>query len=675
MMQSVANPKALLRGLRVFAVMSACVCAHRAKADVHMPAIFSDNMVMQAGVDAPIWGWADPNEEVTVAASWGATATTRADDHGKWQVVIAVPALPEDVAADTGLHKPESLTISGTNTITIANVLVGQVWLASGQSNMEMPVADHGGGYRGVTNWREEIASANHPDIRFFTVENTIADAPADDCRGRWVVCSPQIVGDFSAVAYFFARQINARTNQPVGIIDADWSGTPAQAWTSAEGLADFSAYKPGLDLIRRMREEPEALEAEYQKAYQAWQKRMASNENIAWTTLAFDTSDWQTIAVPGNWSEPPLNSYDGAVWMRTTVDIPDDWAGKALTLSLGPIDDNDVTFFNGVLVGQTQGWNLNRTYTVPGDLVKAGKAVIAVNVIDTGGLGGIHGQPDQMFLSPAGHATGTPLSLSGQWHWKLGKETTRLDPPRRKTLSPYMPSTLFNGMISPIIPYAIKGAIWYQGESNRDRAIEYRDLFPAMIADWRNRWNQGDFPFYFVQIAPYHYNGDTGQTALLREAQLGTMLHVPNTGMAVTMDIGNPRNIHPSNKQEVGRRLALWALAKDYGMDDLEYSGPLPKSATVQGRTMRIEFSHAAGLYATGAARRGFELADENHIWHAAQARIEGNAVVLSAYGVLTPTAARYGWDDENEPNLFNSDNLPATPFRTDDWLGLDNP
>lgn len=674
MMHFAFKSSVLWRGVHLLAAVSAWVFAHRVWADVHMPAIFSDNMVLQAQTDAPIWGWADPNEVITVAASWGATATTRADDHGRWQVTIAVPPVSEDDATHMQPHIPQSLAISGANTITIANVLVGQVWLASGQSNMEMPLANLSG-YFGVTNWREEVANANHPDIRFFKVENTVADAPADDCKGRWVVCSPQSASHFSATAYFFARQINARTNQPVGIIEADWGGTPAQAWTSAEGLNDFPAYKPMLELITRMREEPEALEAEYQQAYQAWQKQMVSNKDTAWTTPGFDASDWNSVAVPGNWSEPPLNTYDGAVWMRTVVDIPDDWAGKRLTLSLGPIDDNDVTFFNGVLLGQTQGWNLDRIYTVPGDLVKAGKAVIAVNVVDTGGLGGIHGQPDQMYLAIKAHAKVTPIPLAGNWHWKFGKETTNLEPPHRQTLSPFMPTTLFNGMISPIIPYAIKGVIWYQGESNRDRAVEYRDLFPAMIADWRNRWKQGDLPFYFVQIAPYHYNNDTGQTALLREAQLGTMLHVPNTGMVVTMDIGNPRDIHPSNKQEVGRRLALWALAKDYGMNDIEFSGPLPKAASIQGRTMRIEFSHADGLHAIGAALHGFEMADEHHIWHAAQARIEGNAVVLSAYGVLTPTAARYGWDDENEPNLFNSATLPATPFRTDSWLGLVSP
>ncbi|MBK7403937.1 MAG: 9-O-acetylesterase [Phycisphaerales bacterium] len=637
-----------------------------ALADVKLPAIIGTNMVIQAETAAPIWGWADPGEKVTITADWpGAKpAEATAGPDGAWRTKLSTPKAG-------GAY---TITVKGNNTLTLSNVLVGEVWLASGQSNMEMPVGDHGGGYRGAVDWQKEVAEGDHPQIRLFTVENAIAPAPQSDCRGQWVLCSPKTVGDFSATAYFFGREVQSQLNVPVGLVDSDWGGTPAEAWTSAEGLAAFPRFAGGLELMRLLRDDPQALEREYQDALAAWKAKYETAEARVWTKPESNDSDWQTVAQPANWSSPDLASFDGTVWCRKTIDIPADWAGKELALELGPIDDNDTTFFNGVKVGETEGWSTPRHYTVPANLVKAGKAVIAVNVVDTGGDGGMHGSAPEMYLAPKGHGDQPHVSLAGDWKYKIGSSAAGIPPqPQRRGMNAGTPSSLYNGMIAPIQPFAIRGAIWYQGESNRGIAYEYRTLFPAMITDWRKKWGS-DFPFYFVQIAPFTYGGDQGETAELREAQLLT-LGLANTGMAVTMDIGNPRDIHPNDKQDVGKRLALWALAKTYGKTGFEYSGPLYKSLETSGDNLVVHFDHAEGLNSRGGVAKGFEIAGDDQVWHAAGAIIDGDKVTLTAYGVTKPVAARYGWDDNDEPNLFNAAGLPASPFRTDDWKRVTQP
>lgn len=640
--------------------------ASLASADVKLPAIIGSNMVIQAETGAPIWGWADPGEKVTITADWpGAKpAEATAGPDGAWRTKLSTPKAG-------GAY---TITVKGKNTLTLANVLVGEVWLASGQSNMEMPVGDHGGGYRGALNWQKEVADGDHPQIRLFTVENAIAPAPQADCRGQWVECSPQTVGDFSATAYFFGREVQSQLNVPVGLIASDWGGTPVESWTSAEGLAGVPRFAGGLELMRMLREDPQALEREYQTALAAWKAKYETAEALVWTNADASDADWKTMAQPANWSSPDLAGFDGAVWCRKTIEIPAAWAGRDLALELGPIDDNDTTFFNGAPVGATEGWNTLRHYMIPGKLVKAGKAVIAVNVLDTAGLGGMHGTADQMYIAPKGHSESERVSLAGDWKYKIGSKANDTPPqPQRRGMNAGTPSALYNGMIAPIQPFAIRGAIWYQGESNRGIAYEYRTLFPAMITDWRKKWGS-DFAFGFVQIAPFTYGGDTGETAELREAQLMT-LALPKTGMAVTMDIGNPRDIHPNNKQDVGKRLALWALAQTYGKTGFEYSGPMYKSMESSGAQLVLHFDHAEGLNSRGGVAKGFEVAGEDKVWHAAGAIIDGDKVTLSAYGVTKPIAARYGWDDNDEPNLFNAAGLPASPFRTDDWKRVTQP
>lgn len=634
----------------------------RAFADVRLPAILGSNMVIQAETDAPFWGWADPGEVVTVEPGWAGAEAVRveADDSGVWTCSVPTP----------GAGGPYTIGVRGSNTIELTNVLVGEVWLASGQSNMEWPM-------RSTKNAAAEIAAASDGQLRLFLVQNAIAPSPQDDCKGGWVVCTPETVPNFSAVAYFFGRQLREALDAPVGLIGAEWGGTPAEAWTSAEGLAGLPRFAAGLEMMRTLRDDPNALEEQYQERLAAWKAKYAKSEQLNWTKAGFDDSAWEALEQPGNWSSADLKGFDGTVWCRKTIEIPEAWAGRELTLELGPIDDQDETFFNGVGVGETRGvnqWNVPRRYTVPGKLVKAGPAVVAVSVLDTGGLGGMHGEAAQMFVAPKGHSESERISLAGTWSYRKGAATKDIPAqPQRRTMNAHTPSSLFNGMIAPVHPFAIRGAIWYQGESNRNQAYEYRKLFPAMINDWRSRWGE-DFPFYFVQIAPYTYNGDQGQTAELREAQL-MALGLPNTGMAVTMDIGNPRDIHPRNKQDVGDRLARWALAKTYNKPGIVYSGPLYRDVTVSGSQAIVRFDHAEGLNARGGLLKGFELAGEDKVWRAAGALVDGDTVVLSAYGVTKPVAVRYGWDDDDEPNLFNGAGLPASPFRTDNWKRVTQP
>ncbi|MDQ7013599.1 MAG: sialate O-acetylesterase [Planctomycetota bacterium] len=631
-------------------------------ADVRLPAILGSNMVVQAETDAPFWGWADPGEVVTVEPGWSGAEVVQvtANDSGAWSCTIATP--------EAG--GPYTIGVRGDNTIELTNVLVGEVWLASGQSNMEWPM-------RSTKNAKAEIAGATDSKIRLFLVQNAIAPSPQDDCKGRWVVCSPETVPAFSAVAYFFGRDLRAALDVPVGLIGAEWGGTPAESWTSAEGLARFPQFAAGLELMRTLRENPDALEAQYQQELAAWKAKYAKAEQMHWTKAGFDDSGWGTLEQPGNWSSPDLKGFDGTVWCRKTIEIPQAWVGRELALELGPIDDQDETFFNGVSVGEMRGvnqWNVARRYTIPAKLVKAGPAVVAVSVIDTGGLGGMHGEAAQMFIAPRGHSESDKVSLAGAWSYRKGASAKDIPAqPQRRAMNAHTPSALFNGMIAPVHPFAIRGAIWYQGESNRSRAYEYRSLFASMIEDWRRTWEY-DFPFYYVQIAPYTYNGDSGQAAELREAQL-MALSLPNTGMAVTMDIGNPRDIHPRNKQDVGNRLARWALAKTYHQPDIVYSGPLYRDVTVSGSQAIVRFDHAEGLSARGGLLKGFEIAGEDKVWRAAGALIDGETVVLSAYGITKPVAVRYGWDDDDEPNLFNGEGLPASPFRTDSWKRVTQP
>jgi sialate O-acetylesterase len=489
-------------------------------AGIRLPSVIGDNMVLQQGGQVPIWGWADPCGKITITASWGGKWEATADANGNWMVKIK-PGKPGG---------PYEMTISDGNAITLKNILVGEVWVCSGQSNMEWPLNQ-------AANGKQEANEANYPQIRLFTVGRKVSYEPMKNCKGQWKVCDSQTAGSFSAVGYFFGRDLYKQLNVPIGLIHTSWGGTPAESWMSKEYLEADADFRP----ILRHFDETVANYPELLKKYQAAKKQ---NEETA-----------ARMKAEGKPVPPMPEIYE-------------------------PI----------------------------------GK----------------------------GHA--------------------------------YSPTGLYNGMILPIVPYGIRGAIWYQGESNAWRAYQYRKLFPAMIKNWRETWQQGDFPFLFVQLAnwkevkPEPVESDWAE---LREAQLMT-LSTPNTGMAVIIDIGDANEIHPKNKQDVGKRLALWALARTYGKD-VVYSGPIYRLMEVQGNKAILHFEDVGGgLVAKGELLKGFSIAgaDKKFVW--ADAKIEGDTVVVSSDKVSEPVAVRYGWADNPICNLYNKAGLPATPFRTDIWPGI---
>jgi sialate O-acetylesterase len=646
-------------------------------ADVTLPSILSDGMVLQRNSSATLWGWASPGEQISVKATWktdGASADTQADPSGRWRVSLKTP--------EAG--GPYSVSFSGQTSLTLRDILIGEVWVCSGQSNMEMAVGDVGPGYSGVKGAEEEIKGANFPQIRLFTVRNDISLVPRIDCQGSWTACSPESVRTFSATGYFFGRKLNQELNIPIGLISSDWGGTVAESWTSGAGLDAFPEFKGTRDMLARLAD-PNTRGDASKGAIDGWWNSIDTRPNSAgagWAEAGADDKSWASATLPATWAGD-LANFDGFGYYRRSVDISEAFLKNAgdWTLELGPIDDRDDAWVNGERVGGTRQdgmWNSPRKYTFPSKLLKPGRNVVGVRVLDTSGPGGINGQAGQMLLrSPDGQT----IALSGEWKFKRGpgrNETPAI--PESIQLGPNYPSMLYNGMIAPIQNFCIRGAIWYQGESNRDRAAQYSKLFPAMIRDWRKGWAgsgaAADFPFYFVQIAPFNYGGDSGQTSELREAQLSTVRSTPNTGMAVTMDIGEIPDIHPKNKQEVGRRLALWALAKTYGKADVQFSGPLYTSAKADGSKMRISFEHTFGGLRAGkeghdAALTHFWIAGENKQFYKADAVIDGETVVVSSPNVPKPVAVRYGWSTIAEPNLFNAAGLPASSFRTDDWQG----
>jgi sialate O-acetylesterase len=641
-----------------------------AKADVQLPAIIGDNMVLQAGAKVRVWGKANPGERITVRFN-SKTAQASADRQGRWQTFIGPFAA----------GGPYELTIKGANTLTLKNVLVGEVWVCSGQSNMEWPLIN-------AKDGATAVAQANYPQIRLFTVEKNTSPSPLDDVKGHWVVSTPDTVGQFSAVAWFFGRELFQTLKTPVGLIHTSWGGTPAEAWTSYETLAAADELKP---IVERYQESLKSLpdrQRDYEQAIQKWEQQNiyadAGNkgETLGYANESLTLTDWKQMNLP-QYFETGGPDIDGAVWFRKEIEVPQNWAGKDLVLDLPPIDDYDTTYFNGTKVGgigkeTPNSYEKPRRYPVPAALVHGGRNVIAVRVFDAAGNGGFAGA-GQMSLAPAG-TTGAPISLEGPWDYKVevAYEPKHPDwgsrPQAPGPTNQNSPSVLYNAMLAPLIPYAIRGVIWYQGESNAGRAYQYRTLFPVMIRDWRRAWNEGDFPFYYVQLAnwqPRKPEPSESDWAELREAQSMT-LREPHTGMAVIIDIGDTNDIHPRNKADVGHRLALWALAQTYHQS-IEYSGPLYDSISIEGHNIRIRFKHAAGLKTSdGQMPKSFAVAGADRKFYWADARIDGESIVVSSAKVTSPVAVRYAWADNPEVNLYNGLNLPASPFRTDDWKGI---
>ena len=643
-----------------------------ATAAVQLPPLFSDNIVIQRQAEVPIWGKANPGEEIVVTVRTQ-KREARAGADGCWTV-----RLPSMEATEDSF----TITIAGaTNTVSLRNVLVGDVWLCSGQSNMQKPVGPWPG-QRPVLNYEQEIAQANYPTIRLFNVEERQAFTPQSTCRGQWKVCSPETAGTFSAAAFFFARQLVRDNHVPIGLITAAVGGTFAQAWASLPALKNVSTYRGLAD-----RGEELAVFAHTAKALggeeaghlaQTFKRQWWIEHDPGllpgkeWTRPEFDDSSWKTMETPKNlWRYVGLPDFEGMVWYRRTFETPTAWKGKDLVFSFSGYSQEATFCFNGVDIGDRLIRESPDRFKIPAALIREEKNVIAVRVIGVNGGGGITGDPKDMWLAPATDLK-AKIALAGQWPYRIGLSLKEIGA-FPLDYNAALPGTLFNGMIHPVAPYSLKGILWYQGESDMTGGSHqhYRDVLRTLIEDWRSLFGRKNLPFFVVQLpnvtAPDPDQTRVGNYARVREAQLAVALSTPNVGLVTTIDIGEP-DIHPVNKQEVGRRLAITAEGMVYGRH-IEYSGPLYAGMRVDGKEIRLRFVHASNGLMTkgGGPLKGFAIAGKDGEYVMANAVISGDTVVVSAPRVAAPTVVRYAMADNPTCNLCNGAGLPASPFRTD--------
>ncbi len=630
--------------------------------------LFTDDMVLQREIQPPLWGWSTPGDTVTVSVDGKPSGKeTLAGKDGKWMTKIGpFPA-----------GGPHTITVAGTKQKAILQkVLFGDVWLCSGQSNMNWPV-------RLSLNAEDEVKNANYTDIRSFTVSFFPSLVPMTlPPPARWEVCTPEFARNFSGVGYFFAREIHRTQKIPVGIIHSSAGATYGEVWVSEPALRKHMPDDFKKDLAQTREAAGEAAEsydyfAEVEKWTAVIDPRSVRQKYIADPDLK--TDDWLDLAVPKPWQEAGLPDFHGLVWYRHGIDVPKEWAGKELKLVLSTIDDTDITWLNGTLVGCTQIKGNGRTYILDGRLVKPGKNLLTVAILNREGTGGFCSSPANMVLLPLNAGGEKPLRLSGTWKAKAGPalKDIRLPFPTPKVGHYQTVPGMYNGMIAPLEPFAIKGALWYQGEANGPRWLQYRRLLPTLIADWRERFQVGDFPFLIVSLPNYNplqKNPVEPGWAEIRESQWRTVRTVPNTGLGMTIDIGDADNIHPRNKQEVGRRLSLVARHLVYGEKRVVFSGPEFSKMQIDppgGNRIRLHFTHVHGGLTIKAGDRkltGFAIAgpDKKFVW--ADAAIDGDTIVVSSPDVRDPKHVRYGWAWNPLGNLYNKEGLPAITFRTDE-------
>ncbi len=656
------------------------------KKPLKLAPLFTSHMVLQQEAEVPIWGSTSPGAQIEVAASWGETVSTQADEKGDWKVILETKKY----------GGPYTLTIQEVTTeIILQDILLGEVWLASGQSNMEWPLSAR------ILNQEAEIKTAEYPQIRMFSVPRDLEGSSLD--KTSWKVTTPETVKQFSAVGYFFARKLVQELDIPVGIINTSWGGTRVEAWTSIEQLAQMEPSKEealeiqsqgGVEGLKaynqKISQEILAQNSAYleapafavPKTMEEWERLQLNDTHYA--DSDFDDTNWHTfqseesdLIAFENFFESRSLAEDGVVWMRKRFDLdtPEDFDRFEVE---GGIDDYDYTYLNGKLIGKGFNCCSARSYEIPQGILKKKGNILAVRIIDIMGQGGFRGN---IFLS----GTDKKMQLD-KGEWKLKHQAFYLDTnfqnhnldlktlvendnelqkqiKKGKKNGPNLYSNLYQNMIKPLIPYTIKGALWYQGESNVDNYQEYQTLFTGMIIDWRARWG-AEFPFYFVQIAPYRYEPHQSSQAL-REAQRKT-LAFNKTGMAITLDIGEEEDIHPANKQEVGLRLARLALHNDYGYQELVASGPLYKSQTLHPNAIDLSFDHIGTGLMAKPVLSGFEIASSEGPFVPAKAQIIGNQVRVSSPKVRNPQRVRYGWKNYFEGTLFNLEGLPASSFET---------
>ncbi|WP_373512669.1 sialate O-acetylesterase [Persicitalea sp.] len=629
-----------------------CLLSLAVQAQLRLPKLISDGMVLQRDAKLNIWGWATPGEKITVRFQ-NKRYKTVTDAQGKWQV--GLPRLPSG--------GPYTMEVEGSTKLTVKDILLGDVWFCSGQSNMAHQMNIHD------VTYAQEIAEANNPQIRQFLVPNqTNLQSPQTELpRGEWKAAVGEDVRPFSAVAYFFAKKIHEKYQVPVGIINASVGGTPIEAWTSEEGLKDFP------DLQVAVKKNKDTTHIDNLKRQSASTDRPAPLADLGmvatpkWYEASYTPKGWRPINIPGFWEDQGIRDLNGVVWYRREIDIPASMTGKPAKVFLGRIVDADELYINGVLVGKTTYQYPQRRYKLPPDVLKPGKNTFVIRVTNSAGKGGfVPNKPYFLF------ADADTVDLKGTWQYKVGVAYRPIKGDTGASFSAQnQPTALYNAMVAPLTDYTIKGFCWYQGETNADRPREYADLQTALIEDWRKQWNLGSLPFLYVQLPgfmDYNYLPSESNWAVLRESQ-SKALSAPNTAMAVAIDLGEWNDIHPDNKKAVGDRLALAALKTAYG-ENVVYSGPLFQSAAVEGNKIVVSFTNTgSGLVAIDSEPLGeFAIAgsDKNFVW--AKAAIENGKVIVQSDEVSNPLYVRYAWaDNPVNPNLYNKEGLPASPFRTD--------
>ncbi|HEX2945951.1 MAG TPA: sialate O-acetylesterase [Clostridia bacterium] len=626
---------------------------------IRLPRLISDGMVIQRNAKVKVWGWAPAGETITVrfgGKAYGAAANA----DGEWQTVL--------YTGDAG--GPHEMTIesgNGAERLTVKNLLLGDVWVCSGQSNMEMRMFS----LRDV--YPDEIAKAHNDSIRqlLVPIRYDFEKPQADLESGSWEALNPESILNFTAAGYFFAERLFERYHVPIGLINASQGGSPAEAWLSGDALVQFPDYH---EMAQKLKDKNyiNALNKKDQTDSENWHRHIDKADiglaegRKPFYAADYDTSDWRNAKIPSYWDEEGLGTIYGVVWFRKEIEIPFPLNGEPAKILFGNVIDEDTLYINGTMVGSMPMQYIPRKYDIPEGLLKEGKNTIAVRVVNSSARGGFYkGKPYEL------HIGDRVIDLSGEWQCKIGAQS---EPAPEPVFVMWKPSGLYNGMLSPVINYAVKGVIWYQGESNTKKPEEYEELFRALIYDWRRKWGQGDFPFIYVQLPNFgERNGPSvGNWAALREAQRRT-LDVPVTGMAVTIDIGEWNDVHPRNKKDVGNRLALAARKIAYGDETVIAFGPLFESAERDGCRIVLSFSHIGGGLVTGDGKRPghFEIAGVDKVFLAAKASIEGDRVVVWADGVAKPVYARYAWADNPEgANLYNREGLPASPFTTEQVL-----
>jgi len=623
------------------------------QSEVRLPWILSSNMVLQRETPVNIWGWAKPGEKVSVSFNSQKVATIT-DKDGNWKVQLT----PMKAGGSF------EMTIKGKNQIILKNILIGDVWICGGQSNMEWP-------FSLSRDWEKDKLTCENSNIRLFYVPKKTSPIPLNNTdSAKWNICDLNSAKAFSAIGYYFGKNLQQHLNIPIGLINSNWGGTDIETWISLETMYQDKDYSNVLEIMKG--KDFEQLKKDNDKRIKIWKDTIANFDPGVihkWNLPETETSTWKEMKIPQYWEAVGYPTLDGVVWFRKEFELSADEIKKPVTINLGPIDDSDESFLNGTSIGKTYDqYALPRVYKVDPSILKVGKNVICIKVIDNGGGGGLWGNPEQLYVEVGSERK----NISGQWLYKIALD---LIAPQEIASPNSFPSLLYNGMINPLTNYGIKGAIWYQGENNTGNFVKYRSLFPGMITDWRKKWNEGNFPFLFVQLA--NYMEPTAQPsesswAGLREAQTST-LSLPSTGMACIIDIGEAKTIHPLNKADVGYRLFLAARKVAFN-ENLVYSGPTYKSMKIEGNKIIIDFDNlGSGLISKDKYGyiKGFAIAgnDKKFVWAKASITSD-NKVIVYNDNIQSPVAIRYAWaNNPDDASLFNKEMLPAVPFRTDNW------